>query len=94
VQEFLNVATKEFVPPLSDSDCQRYLDFVLQPLCQIFTSIDLYHQALDLMKRWQYSFNDSLILASALQADCKILYSEDLSHKQSIDSLTVLNPFI
>jgi predicted nucleic acid-binding protein len=94
IQEFLNVATKKFTPPLAVLDCQRYLDVVLQPLCQIFTSIDLYHKALDLMARWQYSFYDSLILAAALQADCKILYSEDLKHEQSINSLTILNPFL
>jgi predicted nucleic acid-binding protein len=94
IQEFLNVATKKFTPPLSVLDCQRYLDFVLQPLCQIFTSIDLYLKALDVMGRWQYSFYDSLILAAALQADCKILYSEDLRHEQSIKSLTILNPFL
>jgi len=94
IQEFLNVATKKFTTPLSALDCQRYLDSVLQPLCQIFTSIDLYHKALDVMQRWQYAFYDSLILAAAIQADCKILYSEDLHHKQSINSLTILNPFL
>lgn len=94
IQEFLNVATKKFATPLSIRDCQRYLDSVLHPLCQVFASVDLYHQALDLMQRWQYSFYDSLILAAALQADCKILYSEDLHHEQPIKSLTILNPFV
>jgi predicted nucleic acid-binding protein len=93
IQEFLNAATKKFATPLSILDCQRYLDSVLYPLCQIFTSMDLYHQALNLMQRWQYSFYDSLILAAALQADCQVLYSEDLRHEQSIKSLTILNPF-
>jgi predicted nucleic acid-binding protein len=94
IQEFLNVATTKFATPLSALDCQRYLYSVLQPLCQIFASIDLYHNALDVMQRWQYSFYDSLILAAAIQADCRILYSEDLHHKQSIKSLTILNPFL
>ncbi len=94
IQEFLNVATKKFATPLSLLDGQRYLDSVLYPLCQIFASVDLYHQALHLMQRWQYSFYDALILAAALQADCKILYSEDLQHGQAIKSLTILNPFL
>ncbi|HPI74699.1 MAG TPA: PIN domain-containing protein [bacterium] len=94
IQEFINVATRKFVAPLSILDCHRYVDSVLYPLCQIFTSIDLYHQALDLMQRWQYSFYDALILAAALQADCTVLYSEDLRHNQSIKSLTILNPFL
>lgn len=94
IQEFLNVATKKFATPLTLLDGQRYLDSVLYPLCQIYASVDLYHQALDLMQRWQYSFYDSLILAAALHADCKILYSEDLHHEQAIKSLTILNPFL
>ena len=94
IQEFLNVATKKFAIPLSAPDCQRYLGSVLQPLCQIFAGINLYHKALDVMQKWHYSFYDSLILAAALQADCKVCYSEDLHYKQSIDSLTILNPFL
>ena len=94
LQEFINVATRKFVVPLSASDCRRYLDLVIDPLCQVFANIDLYHHALDLMQRWHYSFYDSLIIAAALQADCRILYSEDLQHGQSINSLTIVNPFL
>jgi len=94
IQEFLTVATKKFAAPLSALDCQRYLDSVLQPLCQIFANIDLYHRALDLMQRWHYSFYDSLILAAAIQTECKILYSEDLHHRQLFKSLTIVNPFL
>lgn len=84
---------RKFAVPLSGSDCRRYLDLVLDPLCQVFASIDLYHHALDLMQRWHFSFYDALIIAAALQADCRILYSEDLKHGQSIHSLTIVNPF-
>jgi len=94
IQEFINVAAKKFATPLSILDCHRYLDSVLHPLCQIYASVELCHQALDLMQRWQYTFYDSLILAAALQADCTFLYSEDLAHNQSIKSLTILNPFL
>ncbi len=94
IQEFLNVSNKKFEVPLSISDCKKYLDSVLSPLCEIFTSVDLYHRALEIMERWQYSFYDSLILAAAIQSDCKILYSEDLQHNQNIQSITIINPFI
>lgn len=94
IQEFINVSTKKFEVPLSVRDCQKYLNSVLSPLCEIFTSFDLYHRALEIMERWQYSFYDSLILGSAIQADCKILYSEDFQHNQKIQSLTIINPFI
>ena len=94
MQEFLNVSTKKFEVPLSFCDCKIYLDNVLAPLCEIFTSVELYHRALDLMERWKYSFYDSLILAAATQSDCKILYSEDLQHNQKIESFTIINPFL
>ncbi len=45
--------------------------------------------------RYQFSNWDSLIIAAALLADCDILYSEDMQHKQVInDSLTIVNPFL
>lgn len=43
--------------------------------------------------RYQYSYWDSLILASALEHDCAVLYSEDMQHEQKIDNLTIINPF-
>ena len=93
IQEFLNVATRKFTVPLSTQDAEKYLDHVLSPLCRIFSSIDLYHHALDIKERWQFSFYDSLIIAAARAADCNILYSEDLQHNQKIESLTIINPF-
>ena len=94
IQEFINVSTKKFAVPLSISDCQKYLDNVLLPLCEIYGNIDLYHRSLDIMERWQFSFYDSLIIAAAIQVDCTILYSEDLQHNQKIESLTIINPFV
>lgn len=94
IQEFINVSTRKFEVPLSVRDCRKYLNIVLSPLCEIFASFDLYHRALEIMERWQYSFYDSLILGAAIQADCKILYSENFQHNQKIQSLTIINPFI
>ncbi|MEJ2544107.1 MAG: PIN domain-containing protein [Calditrichaceae bacterium] len=94
IQEFLNVALRKFQIPLSIPDSNKYLNLVLEPLCDIFPDIELYHHALDLMERWQYSFYDSLIISAAMRGNCKILYSEDLQHKQKIENLTINNPFL
>ena len=94
IQEFMNVATKKFDMPMSIPDCEKYLKNVLSPICHVFTSLELYYKSLDVMERWQYSFYDSLIIAAALQAECKILYSEDLQHNQKIQYLTIINPFL
>jgi predicted nucleic acid-binding protein len=93
VQEFLNVATRKFVIPLSSADAQRYLEVVLEPLCEVYASPELFHQSLEIAESWRLSFYDALIVAAALQADCSALYSEDLQDGLKIRGLTVRNPF-
>lgn len=45
-------------------------------------------------KKYLLSYFDSIIVASALVANCNILYSEDMQHKLIIDSrLKIINPF-
>jgi predicted nucleic acid-binding protein len=44
--------------------------------------------------RYGYSYWDSLIIATALQRNCSILYSEDMQHNQVIgDKVRIMNPF-
>lgn len=44
--------------------------------------------------QYQYSNWDSLIISSALQHNCNVLYSEDLQNNQVIENkLTIINPF-
>ena len=51
-------------------------------------------QALRLASKYQYSYYDSLILASALSAGCSTLFTEDMQHGQVIEgSLTINNLF-
>ncbi len=55
---------------------------------------DHHDLALSLMLRYHLSIFDSLIVASALIAGCRKLYSEDLQHGQVImKQLKVENPF-
>ena len=93
VQECLNVALRKAQVALTLQAARRYLDVVLAPLVQVTANESLYHRALDVQARWQFSFYDSLIVAGALTAGCKTLLSEDLQHGQRLDGLTVLNPF-
>jgi len=94
IQEFLNVATQKFDTPLTKNDCKNYITKVLEPLCEVFSSIDLYNDALEIKDGWRYSFYDSLIISAALKANCQILYSEDLQHEQRVKDLVIRNPFI
>lgn len=57
--------------------------------------LDTYLEASGVRKRYNLSFWDSLIVASALQAGCATLYTEDLNHGMIIDKrLHVINPFL
>jgi predicted nucleic acid-binding protein len=94
IQEFLNVASRKFINPLSISDCQTYLNNVLEPLCEVFSSVSLFHRALEISNRWNFAFYDSLIVAAALSAESKILYTEDLQHHQQIMDMIIVNPFL
>ena len=64
--------------PLKLKDAQRYLDIVLEPLCEVYACIGIYHQALEIAEEWRFFFYDALIVAAALRAECAVLYSEDL----------------
>ena len=51
--------------------------------------------ATTLLEEYYFSWWDSLMVAAALEANCKILYSEDMQHNQVINNvLTIKNPFL
>jgi predicted nucleic acid-binding protein len=51
-------------------------------------------QAHQIKLKYGFSYWDSLVLASALEAGCQRIYSEDMQHQQIIEnSLMVVNPF-
>jgi predicted nucleic acid-binding protein len=49
--------------------------------------------AIDLHRLHQLSFWDALIVRSALDSGCSELITEDLSHRQRLDGLRILNPY-
>jgi predicted nucleic acid-binding protein len=49
---------------------------------------------LHLQSRYRLSWYDSLIVAAAIQAQCKLLLTEDLQHGQRFGDLRIENPFL
>ncbi len=50
--------------------------------------------AIEIKEKYKFSLWDSMIIASALETDCKILYSEDMHNSQIIEKkLTIVNLF-
>jgi len=56
-------------------------------------TVEMHEAAIGIARRYGFSIYDSLIVAAALRAGCSTLYSEDLQHGQTIERLTIRNPF-
>lgn len=57
-------------------------------------TLDLHAAARLFAEDHRLSFYDALIVASAVEAGCETLYSEDMQHGRSIGGLTIVNPFL
>lgn len=57
-------------------------------------SVKTHEAALEIAARYGYQIYDALLLAAALDADCDTLYSEDMRDGQTIEGLTIRNPFL
>ena len=92
LNEFNNVLYRKF--SLSYRDILSAMT-ELEGIFQItLVSSQTIRQALLLGERYQYSYFDSLILASALEQGCTTLYSEDMQSGQKIaGQLEIINPF-
>ncbi len=93
VQEFFNVALRRFAQPMKPAEAEQYLKTVFVPLLGVHSSQTLYSNALGLASSHQLPWYDSLIVASALQAQCGLLLSEDFQHGRRFSNLQIENPF-
>lgn len=93
LNEFAAVALRKIKMPLRD--VREILDTV-RAMCNVEPVTAAAHdKGLAIHERYKYSLYDSIIVSSALLANVKILYSEDLQHGQLIDGqLRILNPFV
>ena len=92
VQEVLNVLTLKL--NVATEDARRILQQVLTPLWRVNPTPTLHERGLDIRARYGFSFYDSLIVAAALETGVKTLLSEDFQHGQTVDGLTIRNPFL
>ena len=94
IQECVNVAVRKAEITLTGDQMRKYIVDVLAPMYRIHPDISLYLKSLDIQARYHFSYYDSLIVAAALTAGCKMLYTEDLSDNQQIEGVTIVNPFL
>ena len=56
-------------------------------------SVAIARDGLDICRSDQVNYWDAILVAAARSAKCSTLYSEDLSHGQSIAGIKIVNPF-
>ena len=93
LNEFYANATKKLEPAMPAGDARaevrRYQRW--QPWVLDHATVET---AWAVESRFGFSYWDSLIVAAAKAQGCRYLLTEDLQHKQIIDSVQILNPFL
>ncbi len=92
LNELANVARRKI--GMSWQDTHAFLSLLRGLLNVHPVSVETHETGLALAERYQLSIYDSMIAASALQAGCDTLWSEDMQHGMVIDGrLRIVNPF-
>ena len=92
INELHNVLNRKY--GVADKEIAQYINGICEISEVIPLNIDVYWKALDLIKKFKFSFWDSLIASAAVLNDVEIIYSEDFQNNLEIEkNLTILNPF-
>ena len=93
INESINVFIKRFNIPFGQ--IEKIIEEIILYLPVRTINESTIKFGLELHNKYHYSYYDALIISSALQNKCSVLYSEDLHHNQKIENaLTIINPFI
>jgi predicted nucleic acid-binding protein len=79
---------------MNHGDAAEYLSTVFRPLLRVHSSTGIFADAFTLQSTAGFSWYDSILVASAMQAGCTQLFTEDLQHGQRFGSLRIVNPFL
>lgn len=91
INEFYSVMLRNGV---TDSKIQEMVRGIFEISTVSLLTLDTIKKSWKIKERYGTSIWDSLIIASAVENNCKILYTEDMHHKQLIEKkLRIINPF-
>lgn len=91
LNEYYSVMLKK---KIADHLIQENIELIIRIAEITVIEIVTLRRAHKLKLKYGFSYWDSLVLASALEASCQYLYSEDMQHHQLIEnSLIIINPF-
>lgn len=84
--------TRKIQKPINAEHAAQIITDLGQWILHEPTPVDL-KRAVELEKLHRLSFWDAMIVSSARQMGCKLLWTEDLNSGQSIEDLVIRNPF-
>jgi predicted nucleic acid-binding protein len=92
LNEISNVLIKKF--EFSPEKVSSFLNEIMQSTFFITSSPKTTFKAHEIHAKYSFSFYDSMIISSSLEAGCDCLITEDLHQGQLIEgSLKIINPF-
>ncbi|MEO6841384.1 MAG: PIN domain-containing protein [Bradyrhizobium sp.] len=92
LNELANVARRKM--QMSWDDTHALLNALRGLLTVHPLTVDIHETGLRLAERYGFSVYDAMIVASALNAGCDTLWSEDMQHGLVLDDgLRIVNPF-
>jgi len=92
LQEFFYIATIKIRDPLSLLKAKEVVEKLLHWQVVVNDGRNIL-QAIEIHKKYKYSFWDSLIVQAAISGEAEVLLTEDLQNGQVIDSVKIVNPF-
>jgi predicted nucleic acid-binding protein len=93
LQEFFVTVTRKVPAPLDSETAARIVDTLTHWTIHAPTAADVV-AAIAIHRRNNIPFWDAMIIQSASQLGCALLWSEDLNSGQVYEGVLVLNPFV
>ena len=92
LNEFANVSRRKL--GWTWDEIREFLAFV-ETLVDVRSITTATHElGLLVAERHRLATYDAMIVAAAIEADCEVLYSEDMHHGLRLGRLTIVNPFV
>ncbi|WP_420628904.1 PIN domain-containing protein [Candidatus Leptofilum sp.] len=93
LQEFFVTVTRKLAKPLTPLEASQIIaDLGLWRIHQ--PQVEDVLSAIQIQQRHQLSFWDGMIIRSASQLGCQIIWTEDLNSEQIIEGCTIQTPFV
>jgi len=93
LQEFFVSVTSKIPAPLDIENAKKILEDLLSWDVVMIDGKSLL-EAIDIHKRYKYSFWDAMIIQAAIKGNASLLLSEDLNDGQIISGMRIKNPFL